>query len=72
MEGKTQNLCIVTLFSDPFCVNHSRNFFVKQNIVQILTLECDGTYAAYEEKSQIIFEVTEGKCDDVNVLITVN
>jgi hypothetical protein len=46
--------------------------FVKQKIVQILTLECDGIYAAYEGKSQNMFEVTEGKCDEVNLLITVN
>jgi len=48
------------------------NVFVKQKIVQILALECDGIYAAYEGKSQNMFEVTEGKCDDVIVLITVN
>jgi hypothetical protein len=58
-------------------MNHSvpikvENDFVKQKIVQILALECDEIYAAYEGKSQNMIEVTEGKCDDVIVLITVN
>jgi hypothetical protein len=48
------------------------NFFVIQKIIQILTLECDEIYAAYEGKSQNMSDVTDGKCDEVIVLITVN
>jgi len=47
-------------------------FFVKQKNVQILTLNCDGIHTAYEGKSQNMFEVTEGKGDDLIFLITVN